>query len=78
MSTTMSVDYLYRLYYSRSTKEYKLSSKNEENKRTIGLFKVLLICYLLVTYWFTYFATYLIRKTIRRAISGGFKNNELD
>jgi hypothetical protein len=39
MSTTMSVDYLYRLYYSRSMKEYKLSSKNEENKRTISVTK---------------------------------------
>jgi hypothetical protein len=41
---------------------------------TIGSFGVVLICYLLITY----FATYLIRKTIRRAIRGGFENNELD
>ena len=39
MSTTTSVDYLYRLQYSRSTKEYKLSSKNEENERTISVTK---------------------------------------
>lgn len=47
-------------------------------KPLIGPFKVLLICYFLVTYWLTYFATYFIRKTISRAISGGFENNELD
>jgi hypothetical protein len=39
MSTTTSVDYLYRLYYSRSTEKYKLSSKNEENERTISVTK---------------------------------------
>jgi hypothetical protein len=39
MSTTTSVDYLYRLHYSRSTEKYKLSSKNEENKRTISVTK---------------------------------------
>jgi hypothetical protein len=40
MSTsTMSVDYLYRLHYSRSMKKYKLSSQNEENERTINITK---------------------------------------
>jgi hypothetical protein len=42
----------------------------------IGLFKVVLICYLLVTYWLTYSVTYLIRRIIRRAISDENKNNE--
>ena len=48
-------------------------SKNFE----LGLFKVLLICHLLVTYCLTYFTTYLIMRTRRRAISDGNKNNEL-
>jgi hypothetical protein len=39
MSTTTSVDCLYRLHYSRSTEKYKLSSKNEENKRTVSVTK---------------------------------------
>jgi hypothetical protein len=39
ISTTTSVDYLYRLHYSRSMKKYKLSSKNEENERTISVTK---------------------------------------
>jgi hypothetical protein len=39
MSTMTSVDYLYRLHYSRSTEKYKLSSKNEQNERTISVTK---------------------------------------
>jgi hypothetical protein len=39
MGTMMSVDYLSRLHYSRSMKRYKLSGKNEGNKRTISVTK---------------------------------------
>jgi hypothetical protein len=39
MCTTTSVYYLYRLHYSRSMKKYKLSSKNEENERTVSVTK---------------------------------------
>ena len=44
---------------------------------TLGLLKVVLICYLLVTHWLTYFVTYLIRRARRRAISDKNKDNEL-
>jgi hypothetical protein len=42
-----------------------------------GSFKVPIICHLLVTYCLTYFTTYLIMRTRRRAISDRNKNNEL-
>ena len=47
------------------------------DSEVIRSFKVLLICYLLVTYCLTYITTCLIMRTRRRAISDGNKNNEL-
>ena len=56
----------------------KMVGSGHVNVCALGSFKVPLICYLLVTYSFTYFPTYLIRKTISRENKCGFKNNELD
>src|SRR5882757_10980589 len=47
------------LYYAVLLVQYHISA-------TLGSFKAVLICYLLLTYWLTYSITYLIRRTTRR------------